>query len=104
MFPLHFAEHSSRDIEEEKDDDEDDDGTAHGSNVAISSLFTNFGRVHCATETPRTVERSDCKTSAAPQERWRLMVLTTGSGLPTSFDRERKSRMNPRHPSSVFYG
>lgn len=50
MFPLHFAERSSRDVEEEeeesKDDDEDDgnDDTAHGSNAAISSLFTNFGR------------------------------------------------------------
>lgn len=63
-FPLHFAEHSSRDVEEEekeeeKDDDEDnDDGdedTAHGSNAAISSLFTNFGRERQERANARTV-------------------------------------------------
>lgn len=62
-FPLHFFKHSSRDVEKGKkeededndddaddDDDDDDDNdsdgnddTAHSSNAAISSLFTNFG-------------------------------------------------------------
>jgi len=46
-FPLHFAEHSSQDIEKEEKrngDDDSDNDTAHGSNAAISPLFTNFGR------------------------------------------------------------
>ena len=56
VFPLHFVEYSPRDIEEEDDDenDDDDNDTAHGSNTAISSLFTNFGRVR-----PKRQERSN---------------------------------------------
>lgn len=54
-FPFYFAKHFFRNVEAEDvdvnvdvnvdvdEEDDDNDDTAHGSNAAISSLFTNFG-------------------------------------------------------------